>query len=397
MTWAVGVCTGLALLSGCAAATHVHVSVDHPVALWDQPLRITVSGLRPHERAVLKATSRDQAGRKFASSAPVTADAHGCIRLSGDAAMRVLWSLRPLGLPAGVDFGYDVPRSGATITLRVSAARTTIARLTVAQGVHVVRVRQLFVGEFFSPARTGARRPGILVFGGSEGGLSTTGLAALYASHGYSSLALAYFGAAGLPRNLVRIRLEYFARALRWLRRQPGVDPSKLAVEGISRGSEAAQLLGIHYPQLVHAVIAMVPSNGAVCGIARVNDGCIGAAWTLHGKAIPYADYGSQYTLHPFPDERIRGPIFLDCAGVDQLWPSCPMAQAIVSRLHAHRFRHTVTFLDFPEAGHAVGSLYPNLAYHNERIGGLTADSNDEAAASGWPKLLRFLGALEHE
>lgn len=181
MTWVVGVCTGLALLSGCAAATHVHISVDHPVALWDQPLRITVSGLRPHERAVLRATSSDQAGRKFASSTPVTADAHGRIRLSGDAALRVLWSLRPLGLPAGVDFGYDIPRSGATITLRVSAARTTIRRLTVAQGVHVVRVRHLFVGEFFSPARTGARRPGVLVFGGSEGGLSTTGLAALYA------------------------------------------------------------------------------------------------------------------------------------------------------------------------------------------------------------------------
>jgi dienelactone hydrolase len=320
------VCTGLALLSGCAAATPVHISVDHPVALWDQPLRITVSGLRPYERAVLRATSSDQAGRKFASSTPVTADAHGRIRLSGDAAVRVLWSLRLLGLPAGVDFGYDIPRSGATITLRVSAARTTIRRLTVAQGVHVVRVRHLFVGEFFSPARTGARRPGVLVFGGSEGGLSTTGLAALYASHGYPSLALAYFGAPGLPRNLVRIPLEYFARALRWLRRQPGVDPSKLAVEGISRGSEATQLLGIHYPQLVHAVIAMVPSNGAVCGIARAS--CSGPAWTLYGKAIPYAVVGSQYTPYPFPDERIRGPIFLDCAGADELWPSCPMAQA---------------------------------------------------------------------
>lgn len=397
MTWVVGVCTGLALLSGCAAATPVHISVDHPVALWDQPLRITVSGLRPYERAVLRATSSDQAGRKFASSTPVTADAHGRIRLSGDAAVRVLWSLRPLGLPAGVDFGYDIPRSGATITLRVSAARTTIRRLTVAQGVHVVRVRHLFVGEFFSPARTGARRPGVLVFGGSEGGLSTTGLAALYASHGYPSLALAYFGAPGLPRNLVRIPLEYFARALRWLRRQPGVDPSKLAVEGISRGSEATQLLGIHYPQLVHAVIAMVPSNGAVCGIARARASCSGAAWTLHGKAIPYADVGSQYTPYPFPDERIRGPIFLDCAGADELWPSCPMAQAIASRLRAHRFRHKVTFLDFPEAGHAVGSLYPNLAYHSGRVGGLYGDSNDRATATGWPKLLHFLDTLSHE
>jgi dienelactone hydrolase len=184
---------------------------------------------------------------------------------------------------------------------------------------------------------------------------------------------------------------------LRWLRRQPGVDPSKLAVEGISRGSEATQLLGTHYPQLVHAVIAMVPSNGAVCGIARARASCSGAAWTLHGKAIPYADVGSQYTPYPFPDERIRGPIFLDCAGADELWPSCPMAQAIASRLRAHRFRHKVTFLDFPEAGQAVGPINPNLANHSGRVGGLNADTNDRATATGWPKLLHFLDTLSHE
>ena len=264
--------------------------------------------------------------------------------------------------------------------------------------VQARRIRQPFFGEFFSPAKTGSRRPGILVFGGSEGGLSTTGIAQLYASHGYPTLALAYFDEPGLPRNLVRIPLEYFATALHWLGRQPGVASSKLAVEGISRGSEAAQLLGIHYPQLVHAVIAMVPSNGAVCGITRFTGTgggqCIGAAWAFGGKEIPYEHVGSQYTLYPFPDERINGPVFLDCAGADQLWPSCPMAQAIVSRLHAHHFRHAVTFLDFPDAGHGAGSLYPNLAYHNGRIGGLNADSNDQAAASGWPKLLHFLTRL---
>jgi hypothetical protein len=41
-----------------------------------------------------------------------------------------------------------------------------------------------------------------------------------------------------------------------------------------------------------------------------------------------------------------------------------------------------------------VGSLYPNVAYHNERTDGLNADSTNKAAATGWPKLLHFLSTL---
>jgi dienelactone hydrolase len=320
----------------------------------------------------------------------VSASPAGRVELDGTRALHVLWSLRPAGLGGGVDYGYATPRRGETVSLSVDGARTTIRRLRVAPSVRARPVRRPVFGEYFAPAGTGARRPGILVFGGSEGGLSGTGLAALFASHGYPSLAVAYFGAPGLPHDLVRIDLGYFARALRWLARQPGVDPGKLAVEGISRGSEAAQLLGIHYPRLVHAVIAMVPSDDSKCGITRFTGTgyvrCIGPAWTLRGRAIPYGAAAA-----PFADERIDGPIFLDCGGLDRLWPSCPMADAIVSRLHAHRFRHAVVFLDYPHAGHGVGSLYPNVAGYSDLLGGAFVDSNDRAAADGWPRLLRFL------
>lgn len=395
------VSVGVAFLAGCGGS-HVRISVDHSVALWDVPLRVNVSGLKPDERVVLRATSRDQTGKQYVSSTPLTADSAGRTELDGDAAMRVLWSLRPVGLKSGVDFGYQSP-AAATFSLTVGGARTTIRRLTVAHGIHGVPIRSSFYGEYFAPAPTSTRRPGILLFGGSEGGLSASGTAALYASHGYPTLALAYFAEPGLPRNLLRIPLEYFATALRWLQRQPGVDPSKLAVEGISRGSEAAQLLGIHYPRLVRAVIAMVPSNGAVCGITRFTGKpgtvhpCIGPAWTFRGKAIPYETRASPYTLYPFPDERIEGPIFLDCGGADRIWSSCPMAQAIAHRLHAHHFPHKVTFLDYPLAGHGIGSLTPNAIYRSGLLDGFRADSNDRAAATGWPKLLHFLNAFARD
>ena len=44
------------------------------------------------------------------------------------------------------------------------------------------------VGTFFAPA-DGTARPGVLVVGGSDGGLSE-GMAALLASHGFAVLAL---------------------------------------------------------------------------------------------------------------------------------------------------------------------------------------------------------------
>jgi dienelactone hydrolase len=367
------------------------------VALWDVPLRLTVTGLGARERTVLRATSRDRTGKQFVSSTPVTANAAGRVELGGDAAMHVLWSLRPVGLGSGAAFAYAAQWRGQRVTLSVDGARTTIRRVLFARGVHIVPIRHPFYGEYYAPAETSAPRPGILVFGGSEGGLATTGIAAFYASHGYPSLALAYFAKPGLPHDLLRIPLEYFARALRWLQRRPGVDPAKLAVEGISRGSEAAQLLGIHYPGLVHAVLAMVPANGANCGITRFTGKpgsarCIGPAWTFHGRAIP--EGAGVYTPFPFHDERIDGPIFLDCGGADHLWASCPMARAIVSRLHAQHFEHGVTFLAYPHGGHGVGSLFPNLIGRGGTLEGWSRYSNDRAAADGWPKLLAFLRAF---
>ncbi|HZC75804.1 MAG TPA: hypothetical protein VE220_07505 [Gaiellaceae bacterium] len=70
------------------------------------------------------------------------------------------------------------------------------------------------------------------------------------------------------------------------------------------------------------------------------------------------------------------------------------MSQAIVSRLRAHHFRHKVTFLDYPKAGHAVGDLVPNADFRDLRLDGWNAYSNDRAAADGWPKLLGFLYAF---
>ena len=62
--------------------------------------------------------------------------------------------------------------------------------------------------------------PGVLRIGGSEGGISITD-AETIASEGYAVLALAYFGMEGLPAELEEVPLEYFGKAIAWMKGSP--------------------------------------------------------------------------------------------------------------------------------------------------------------------------------
>jgi BAAT / Acyl-CoA thioester hydrolase C terminal len=110
-----------------------------------------------------------------------------------------------------------------------------------------IRERGLY-GRFFRPA-TGGPVPGVLVLGGSEGGLASYVMreAALLAGHGFAALALAYFYMGSLPDRLAGIPLEYFGGAIRWLQNQLFVRGDRLGVVGTSRGGELALLLGAHF------------------------------------------------------------------------------------------------------------------------------------------------------
>lgn len=397
----------LALLAGAAGCGSGggsgSISVDRPTALWDQPVAITVARVAPRATVVVRASARDRSGSTYVSTTIVRADAGGRAVLAGIAAMKALWSMRPPGA-----FQWDFAPAGTTAQVTLEAlvgghrvARTTIRRLLVGPGVTSTSLRPArdgLYGELYLPPPGHAPQPGVVIFGGSEGGLSVRRAASLLASHGYPALALAYFDEPGLPKDLLRIPLEYFVRALLHLARQPGVDASRLVVYGISRGSEAALLVAAHYPRLVHGVVALVPSNGVGCGI-HAFDGvhalsCLGPAWTLGGKAIPYSAYPSVSTATPIPVERIRGPVFLDCGEADQVWPSCPMAHTILDRLKARGFTDRVLLYDFPTGGHGVGDLVPYGASNSLLLNGLTDNSNQVDRAAAWPELLRFLASL---
>jgi dienelactone hydrolase len=186
------------------------------------------------------------------------------------------------------------------------------------------------------PARTS---PAVVVFGGSNGGLRVAPFARAFASYGYPALALAYFKAPGLPSELRDIPLEYFERAIRFAKSQPGVD--RVVVVGSSRGGEAALLLGATYPNLVNGVIGIVPAY-------QVNGG-----WTLRGREIPYDT--------PIRVERIRGPILTASGGRDMVWSSSVYTDQIELRLEDANFRYPHKRLDYPDQGHGLTGVQADL------------------------------------
>jgi dienelactone hydrolase len=250
-----------------------------------------------------------------------------------------------------------------------------------------------FYGSYYTRAQFAERAPAILLLGGSEGGLPSGRLLTMLAARGFPTLSLAYFRAPGLPQTLANIPLEYFEKALTWLRAQPEVDPNRIAVIGVSYGSQAAQLLGVHYPSLVSAVVASVPSNVATCGLPW----CSGPAWTYGGQPVPYTqEFDNPYPAdHPdavIQDERIRGPLFLICGGHDLVWFSCPYARAIMSRLASFDHPYHDVLYAYGRAGHFVGALLPYSVVAPRALYLKPAD--ERAREDVWPKLLSFLARL---
>jgi dienelactone hydrolase len=403
-------CAG-ALLAGCGGARNAAVSVTPGDSLEDQPVAIRVTGLPADRLARIVLHSTDSHGVRFSSAASYRADGDGVIDVTRASALSGSYSgVWGTGLVALLEPVNGEPhlyywngRKAQTFHLTVRVAKRVVASASFDRRFSAIRLgttrespaREGFYGAYFVPPLTTAR-PAVLVLGGSEGGLSTYLLAAAFAAHGYPALALAYFGAPGLPQTLQRIPLEYFARALRWLGSRPHVDPSKLVAVGISRGSEAAELLGVHYPALVHAVVAGVPSNVANCGLTA-SDQCSGPTWTLDGKALPYThEFDEPYPVDvpaaAIPVERIRGPIFLVCGDADEVWTSCPYAHAIVDRLVAHHspYRHELD--SSLTGGHPAGWLLPDepgYSFEDSR-----AQTDEQERERTWPRLLRFLAAL---
>ena len=276
-----------------------------------------------------------------------------------------------------------------------------------------VTANGLFANYF--PGKGEGKRPGILLLGGSEGGLGVATLrqAQALAAQGYSVLQLSYFRVSDKTEKLELIPLELFGRGLDWLRAQPEVAADRIAVMGGSKGGEAALLVASRHPEL-KAVVAGMPSSVAWAGFSWATFGSSVSSWSEGGKPVPFLPYGpfvygegvlSVYrgglaglAAHPdavIPIERTTAPVLLICGEKDTLWPSCPMARQVEAR--AKQFGHpAVAVLAYADAGHGVlgRPRYPGDPKFGDlgSLGGSPA-GNNAARIDSDPKIAAFLKA----
>ncbi|NLI13980.1 MAG: hypothetical protein GX425_15520 [Peptococcaceae bacterium] len=410
-------------------------------ALAGDPWNIKVSGLAPGATVTLVAEQQDNKGIKWESHAVFQADRNGEVdpgvqapvsgTYEGADPAGLFWSLRPVagGKPVGT-FAKSLEPQKITVSVEVEGERILaqdVERLYLLPGVERVEVRESgVVGTLFLPAGEG-KRPAIIVLGGSDGGTYEPA-AAIYASRGYVTLALAYFGMEGLPDTLVEIPLETVERAIHWLEVHPGVDKNAIGVWGASKGAELALLAASHYPQ-IKAVVAKSPSAVVFEGISDDFGENHKSSWTFKGEPVPFVPIvfteelaGSYFAAvakkEPWPTapmyeyalqnkeavekaaikvEQINGPVLLVSGGLDGAWPSGKLSEMVMKRLKEKGHQFPDVRLHYQDAGHQISAPYSPTTINwltlpggfIEALGG-TPEGNAAASTDSWPKIIDF-------
>lgn len=323
----------------------------------------------------------------------------------------MLFSFRQLGAAACLALPLILSSCQSAPGTPMNAAQAAPTAIS-----EVIELREPgLIANFYPATTTDAPGPAVLMFGGSEGGLSegVARDAEALRAEGFSVLQLSFYRSEGQEQNLELIPLERFDRGLDWLLARAEVDPDRVGIFGTSKGAEAALIMASRRPE-IDAVVAIVPSSVSWAGINWDFDGREPeASWSLDGEAYPALPYGAfdyqtgVYSLYAnglkavgeheeavIAVEESEAPMLLICGGLDALWPSCPMAEAIEARAEAMGGSE-VTVLAYPDAGHGAGGLPPETldpeAADEPLDWGGTRRANRAAQADNWPKTVEFL------
>jgi dienelactone hydrolase len=418
----------------------IRIEPDQPTL--DTELRIRLADLPPRQLVTVRSSAADGWGRPLIASATFETDVAGTVDLATAVPrggtyttadpMGLVWSMAPVpGGPRGEPALGILPPSTLTVTAEVrdaTVATATVDRLRLPEDIMRTEVREAgLVGTLFHPIDDGAR-PGVVLLGGSEGGLHEPD-AALLANHGFAVLALAYFGMDGLPGFLVRIPLEYFGTAIGFLQAHASVARRPIGVMGGSRGGEAALLIGSTLDG-IGAVVSTVGSGVLTQGIGpgRTLEEIAGTpapSWTWRGRPLPYLrnritpalrrqiasedPVALRLVFEPgmadpkevdacaIPVERMRGAALLISSGEDRMWPCGPMSEVAARRLAAAGVTHE--HLQFADAGHPIAPppygpatelVSPGPGGVSFELGGTPA-ANAAARSAGWRRSIEFL------
>lgn len=444
IVFVLGLTSGIIWISWAAPAKELKVITTPSIALYGEAFSWKVTGLQPGEMVTLKATSMDARRILWASEAVFQADTSGTVDVSRHVPVSgsytepdifgLLWSMKATNSDPKKHVAYRHDRiNGWTVDLTAtnSIGTTATARFRCVfqrPGEALVRIpleQDGLRGFLYYPVK-GGPFPGVIILGGSEGGLFE-GWAQALAANGFAALSLAWFRYQGLPDELVEIPLEYFDRAAAWMKAQSNVQAGGIGLMGGSKGGEAA-LLAASRNSAFRAVVALTPAahiwEGHTLRFFSPDYKPV-SSWSLDGQPLPFISFKvspqdkekeKKGELPSFvfffrdaltqadpttikkaviPVEKIAGPILLVSGTDDQIWPSEYFCATIVKRLKQAQFPYEVKHLSIEKGGHM--SVLPFLITANRGllIDGDPSGGSPQADARGgyqsWAETIAFL------
>lgn len=238
---------------------------------------------------------------------------------------------------------------------------------------------KLYVGD-------GKNQPLIVGLGGSEGGNAWTSdywkkTRDQFIEKGYAFLAIGYFGAKGTPDKLEKIAIEDVHYAIEVAKKNKKINKENIAIIGGSRGADLALLLGSYYDD-IKGVVAIVASNVTFPG--NTNHFTT-STWTYQNKELPFVPVNDEAVPYLMKNdlrgtfeamlqdsiaeekaliniEKINGPILLISATKDEISPSTPMAEKMITRLKTYNFKHKYEHIAI-EGGHSAPLKHFDLVF----------------------------------
>jgi len=270
-------------------------------------------------------------------------------------------------------------------------------------------------GTLFIPnkPRNGNKSPGIIsIDGGLKARRAPETHAALLASQGFVSLALGFFGEyEGLPRNYAEspIKLEYFERAIEFLRRHPAVDSEQIGALGASKGGEICLAMMAHLSHLK----AVCNINGSVASVGtstEYNGETTAEMIGGHLEKVKFLDQTTvdileclddprdfPATVHPF--ENSSADLLMVVGMDDRNWKSDLMAEIAVEKMEAAG-KTNYEIAKYPAIGHFIDVPHMPLCTHDIHplvpkqlrvyYGGSDEKSHSEQLFDVWQKVFSF-------
>ncbi|XP_036415875.1 bile acid-CoA:amino acid N-acyltransferase-like isoform X2 [Colossoma macropomum] len=408
-------------------------------ALMDEQIVLKGHYLPCNSPVTFRARMRCENGNLWESMSHYHTDENGDVDLTRDSSMGgsyigcepmgLFWSLQPArGQEEGlrlrkknVDTPYTVHVTmlEGHILLRDSSedeemigkqelATVTVQRWYKAPGVQRIEICQnQVVGTLFLPPGPGPF-PGVLDLWGIGGGLVEY-RAALFASRGLASLALAYFNHKDIPgpRNHFTVGDSYFKAAWRVLQDHPQVCGNRMAIIGLSFGVFIALRMAMYPSVSPKCVVCINGPLGVYNSLANEDRLTCDTGKKLWGvNQQGYLSFWEASLPSNFPPANIVQIEKLECpllyiVGEDDL--SCASmvnADEIEKRLLAVGKSHLFTRVSYPGAGHLIEPPYTPCARTSlwakrptklfTQWGGKLAE-HAAAQEDSWQRILGFL------